>query len=183
MLNIGEELVASYLEYIKGCEFVQKNLYTPDTQGEIDVVAINLKEKKVYICEVAIHLTTGLRYMKATKQNNVEKLTDKFSKDIEYGQKYLRDYEQHYMLWSPVIKKSKDTSINCQARDIEQIGKNIKQKYNIDIEFVINDAFHEALQALRAYARKETKELKCPVLRLLQIEETLGRHLKINTTA
>jgi Holliday junction resolvase-like predicted endonuclease len=59
MFNLGEELVASYLEYIKGCDFIQKNLYTPDVQGEIDVVGINLKSKEIYVCEVAIHLTTG----------------------------------------------------------------------------------------------------------------------------
>ncbi len=37
-MNIGEEIVAVYLEHIKGCEFTQANLYTPDVQGEIDVV-------------------------------------------------------------------------------------------------------------------------------------------------
>lgn len=84
-MNIGKELVASYLEHLKGCDFIQKNLYTPDTQGEIDVVGINLKKKKVYVCEVAIHLVTGLRYTKERQPNNVKKLTEKFSRDIEYA--------------------------------------------------------------------------------------------------
>ena len=44
MVNIGEQLVSSYLQYIRGCDFIQTNLYTVDTQGEIDVVGINLKE-------------------------------------------------------------------------------------------------------------------------------------------
>jgi len=61
MINLGEELVAAYLENIKGCEFIQQNLYTPDVQGEIDVVGIDLETKSIYVCEVAIHLTTGLR--------------------------------------------------------------------------------------------------------------------------
>lgn len=38
--------MACYLEHLKGCDFIQKNLYTPDAQGEIDVVGINLKKKK-----------------------------------------------------------------------------------------------------------------------------------------
>lgn len=59
MINVGEQLVASYLQYIRGCEFIQTNVYTVDTQGEIDVVGINLKERKVYVAEVAIHLTSG----------------------------------------------------------------------------------------------------------------------------
>ncbi|GEM_PF-6662888 len=36
-MNISEELVSSYLQYILVCEFIQKKLYTVDAQGEIDV--------------------------------------------------------------------------------------------------------------------------------------------------
>ena len=56
MTNTGEEIVAAYLEYIEQCEFIQKNLYTPEVQGEIDVVGINHNKKRIYACEVAIHL-------------------------------------------------------------------------------------------------------------------------------
>jgi hypothetical protein len=35
-VNIGEELVGSYLQHIRGCDFIQKNLFIPDVQGEID---------------------------------------------------------------------------------------------------------------------------------------------------
>ena len=99
-MNIGEEIVSAYLQYIRGCEFIQQNLYTPDVQGEIDVVEINLKSKELYVCEAAIHLTTGLRYVKEKQPNNVNKLIDKFSKDIEYVQKYFPDYTRHFMLSS-----------------------------------------------------------------------------------
>ena len=73
MINVGEQLVASYLQYIRKCEFTQTNLYTVDVQGEIDVVGIDLKRKKVYVCEVAIHLTTGLQYVKDKRPNNIQK--------------------------------------------------------------------------------------------------------------
>jgi Holliday junction resolvase-like predicted endonuclease len=52
-MNIGEEIVMAYLQYIKGCEFIQSNLYTPDVQGEIDVIGIDIDNKKIYVCEVA----------------------------------------------------------------------------------------------------------------------------------
>jgi len=178
MINLGEELVASYLEYIKNCEFIQQNLYTPDVQGEIDVVGINLKSNSVYVCEVAIHLTTGLRYVKDKQPNNVNKLTDKFSKDIEYANKYFSDYEKHFMLWSPIIKKSRDTAKHDQVRDLEKIHKNIKEKYNVNIEFIVNEIFLRCVDELREYARHETKELKSPVLRLMQIEEYLKKSCK-----
>ena len=177
MFNLGEELVASYLEYINGCEFIQKNLYTPDVQGEIDVVGINLESKALYVCEVAIHIATGLRYVKNRQPNNVAKLTEKFSKDIEYANKYFSGYEKHFMLWSPIIKASKDTSKHNQVRDLDKIRKNIQKKYKVGIEFIVNRAFLNCLIELRDYAKSETKELKSPVLRLMQVEEYLKRHV------
>lgn len=177
MFNLGEELVASYLEYINGCDFIQKNLYTPDIQGEIDVVGINLESNALYVCEVAIHLTTGLRYVKNRQPNNVKKLTEKFSKDIEYANKYFPHYEKHFMLWSPIIKESRDTSKHNQVRDLDGIGKNIRKKYGVEIEFIVNHSFLKCLKELRDYAKNETKELKSPVLRLMQVEEYLKRHV------
>ncbi|MEJ8816228.1 hypothetical protein WKW77_34640 [Variovorax ureilyticus] len=99
-MNVGEQLVSSYLRYIRKCDFIQTNLYTVDVQGEIDVVGINLREKKVYICEVAIHLTTGLQYVKDKRPNNVNKLVEKFTQDIAYARRYLADYSHEFMLWS-----------------------------------------------------------------------------------
>ena len=177
MLNLGEELVSSYLEYIKGCDFIQKNLYTPDVQGEIDVVGINLESREIYVCEVAIHLTTGLRYVKNKQPNNVDKLTEKFSKDIEYANKYFPDYEKHIMLWSPIVKSAKVTSKENQLIDLEKIDKKIKGKYGIGIEFIVNEKFLKCLGELRDFAKRETKELKSPVLRLMQVEEYLKKHV------
>jgi len=63
MINLGEELVAAYLENIKGCEFIQQNLYTPDVQGEIDVVGIDLETKSIYVCgsEIELHVSTHIK--------------------------------------------------------------------------------------------------------------------------
>lgn len=177
-MNLGEELVAAYLEHIKGCEFVQKNLYTPDVQGEIDVVGIDLERKALYVCEVAIHLQTGLQYVKERKPNNVAKITDKFSKDIDYANKYFPDYEKHFMLWTPVIKKTKKTTKHSQERDLAEIENNILSKFGVDIEFIINEEFLSCLDELREYAGRETKALQSPVLRLLQIEEHLKKHIQ-----
>lgn len=176
-MNIGEELVAAYLQHIKGCEFTQQNLYTPDVQGEIDVVGIDLAQRALYVCEVAIHLVTGLYYAKGGQPNNVEKLTDKFSRDIEYAKKYFPDYRQHFMLWCPVIRRSKADAILNQERDLRQIEENIRTKYGVSIEFVVNEDFQRRIDELRQYARNKTEELKNPVLRLLQIEEALQKHL------
>lgn len=49
MINLGEELVAAYLENIKGCEFIQQNLYTPDVQGEIHVSELDIETGETII--------------------------------------------------------------------------------------------------------------------------------------
>lgn len=177
-MNVGEEIVAAYLQYVKHCEFIQQNLYTPDVQGEIDVVGINLEPKELYVCEVAIHLTTGLRYVKDRQPNNVQKLTDKFAKDIEYANKYFDGYTKHFMLWSPLVKRSRQDTKHDQMRDIEQIRDNIKAKYKIKIDFVINEKFSACLDELRKVAAEETKELKSVILRYMQVEFYLEKHLK-----
>lgn len=80
MQNPGEEIVGEYLKYFLGCDFIEYNLYTPDVQGEIDVVGINPKNKIVYICEVATHLVTGLQYVKDCQSDNVNRFTKKIPK-------------------------------------------------------------------------------------------------------
>ena len=145
------------------------------------MVGINLKEKTVYICEVAIHLITGLQYTKGTSPNNVQKLTQKLGRDIEYANAYFSEYKKHVMLWTPIVKNSNDKSKHNQTRDIEKIKSNITTQYGIEVEFVMNEKFLSCIQEMRGFASTETAELKCPVMRLLHIEERLKRHVtKIN---
>lgn len=177
MLNVGEQLVASYLRYIRKCDFIQTNLYTVDAHGEIDVVGINLKEKRVYVCEVAVHLTTGLQYVKEKRPNNIQKLTEKFSRDIEYTQKYLSEYEAHYMLWSPIVKDSQGLPLYNQLLHLANVTAALKAKYDVDLECIVNEKFLACLKELRIYAGGQTAELQCPLLRLLQVEVYLEKHV------
>ena len=125
----------------------------------------------------SLHLTTGLQYVKDKRPNNVAKLTSKFSRDIQYANTYFPEYEKHFMLWSPVIKSSKAGSLNSQAEHIQSIDANINSEFGVSIEFVINDRFLSCLREMRAYAKSTTAELKCPVMRLFQIEEHLAKHI------
>lgn len=176
-MNIGEEIVSDYLQYIKRCEFIQKNLHTPHVQGEINVVGINLIKKKVYICEVAIHLITGLQYVKNKQPDNVDKLTEKFSRDIQYANESFKDYEKCFMLWTPIVKNPKQNTKYNQLEDCFQIQRNLKNNYNVDLELIINEKFQKCMNEMREYASKETKEIKSPVLRLMQVEEYLEKHI------
>lgn len=127
-MNIGEQLVSDYLECIKECDFIQKNLQIPENQGEIDVIGINLKKKEIFVCEVAIHLTVGLQYTKSGKPNNVDKICEKLSRDIEYTHKYFPDYKQYFMFWTPVVKNTPNAK-NNQMKDVRDIKARILEKY------------------------------------------------------
>ena len=181
MQNPGEEITGEYLKVILGCDFVEYNLYTPDIQGEIDVVGINAKEKIVYICEVATHLVTGLQYVKNKQPENVARFQRKFRKNIEYANNYFEDYDKRFMLWSPVVKNQGPSAKHNQLRDIKEIQESLNSEFGVTIEAIINDEYVKCLQQLRDFAAKETKELKSPILRLMQIEEKLFKHVsKLN---
>ena len=177
MINVGEQIVSSYLKYVRDCEFIQTNLYTLETQGEIDVIGIDLDKRKLYVCEVAIHLTTGLQYTKDKRPNNISKLSEKLSRDIEYARKYFKDYDAEFMLWSPVVKLRKNSPIYNQIGHLDEIARSIHESHNTKITFVVNDKFQSCLQEMRNYAKSQSAELKCPVMRLFQIEEALKKHL------
>ncbi len=162
---------------MRGCEFVQYNLKTTQVQGEIDVIGINLNEHTVYACEVALHLVTGLQYVKNRRPDNVPRLTAKFRKDINYIRSAFDDYNQVFMLWSPVVKDQREGAKYNQLRDIGDITTAIDQELGVTIDAIVNQRFQDALDELRAVAKAETKELDSAVMRYLQVEEHLRRHL------
>lgn len=170
--NIGEEIAGLYLQLEHKCAFVQYNLYTPDVQGEIDVIAINFTDKIVYICEVAVHLVTGLRYVKDGKSDNYERVVKKFNKDIDYAQKAFPDYKRVYMLWSPIVKAPN------QLAAVQKVYEELQSTRDIEIQLIINEKYQLCLDKLRDDAARQTKELKSPVLRLFQIEALLDQHLE-----
>ncbi len=177
--NIGEEISGTYLKVCKNCDFVEYNLYTTEVQGEIDVVGIDTKNKKVFICEVAIHLETGIQYTKNNQPDNYNRFVKKFEKDITYANnRFDKSYEKTYMLWSPIVKNQKKTAKHNQLNTLKEVQKHIKENYNVDLQLIINQTFMDCLDELRTYAGKQTVELKSPILRLMQIEYKLGQHLK-----
>jgi len=97
---------------------------------------------------------------------------------IEYANKYFADYEKHFMLWSPIVKNQGPKAKHNQLQDIARIQDILNTEYGETIEPVMNHEYAKCLGQLRAYAAKETKELKSPILRLMQIEEKLAKHLQ-----
>jgi hypothetical protein len=176
--NVGEEIAGLYLQIDRGCDFVQYNLYTPDAQGEIDVVAVNFTERIVYVCEVAVHLVTGLQYVKNARPDTHDRLLKKFNKDIDYAEKAFPDFDRKYMLWSPIVRSAGPAAKYDQMKAVQDVQRQIHLSRGVEIELVVNEAFRDVLTALKAFAGEKTEELKSPVLRLLQIEALLDRHVQ-----
>lgn len=57
------------------------------------------------------------------------------------------------------------------------VGEQLVSSYDVELECIVNEVFHSSLEELRQFAATQTSELKCPLLRLIQIEELLGRHV------
>ncbi|WP_238388532.1 hypothetical protein [Roseimaritima ulvae] len=141
------------------------------------MIGIDLNHRRLYVCEVAIHLSTGLQYVKNKRPNNINKLTSKFSRDIEYANAYFADYEKHFMLWSPVVKNARPGSLYNQSEHLKEIASNIRGTHGVEIEFVVNQKFQDCMTEMRHFAASQSAELKCPIMRLMQIEEQLGKHI------
>ena len=179
MENPGEQIVGEYLKWIKRCDFVSYNTPTQDEQGEIDVIGINIAEKKVYVCEVATHMQTGINYVnpKSKESDNVNRFIKKFSKDIQYAKTRFPSYDKHFMLWTPLVKINKEGSKANQHKDIEDILRSIRSSQGAEIEVVSNRKYYDCIQELRAFAKKETKDMKNPIMKFCQIEEKLKKYM------
>lgn len=176
-MNIGEQICGDWLRYERGCDFVQFNVKTSFVQGEVDVVGINLAKQHAYACEVAVHLVTGLQYVKGGRPDNVDRLVAKLKRDIRFLREAFPGYEHTFMIWSPVVKNQADSALYNQMRDIREIVSTVQRELGVSVVSVINEQFMDALGRLRDVARRETKELESPVMRYLQIEEHLSGHL------
>jgi len=124
------------------------------------------------------HLETGLQYVRERRSDNIKRFVKKFEKDIRYATTYFGEFKKEFMLWSPIVKSSKEESIYNQAVDIEQIKKIVKEKYDVELIVIINEEYMECIKRLREAAMKRTDEIRTPIMRFLQIEEKLNAHLE-----
>lgn len=179
MHNIAEEITGEWLRHIKKCEFVEYNVKGPH-QTEIDVIGLNIINKEIYVCEVAAHIH-GLQYVDPQKRrpDTENRFIHKFTKDQEYIQQHFDNFTKHYMLWSPIVKSSKEGAKYDALKSVLS-AKEVLKKSGINLELVINERYYAAIQDLRKEALKQTHDLSnSSVLRYLQIEEYLNKYLSI----
>lgn len=180
-MNIGEEICGAYLKHEKGCDFIDYNIITTGTsvgQGEIDVIGIDQSHKIIYVCEVAVHIITGLQYTKNNRPNVYNKVLDKFNRDIPYAISKFPGYEIVPMFWSTIVK---NTSSNPAQTDLNNIRTELNKRYPKigKLQLIINEEWDSCVNKLRKKAGTATNELT-GVMRIFQIEEHLKDYLSKN---
>lgn len=176
MPNLGEEICGEYLQHFKNCEFISYNVATHESQGEIDVIGIDIENQYIYICEVAIH-TAGLQYVTNNRPDDYNRFVSKFEKDIEYVKNHFSNYSIKLMLWSSIVKIGGKRAKYNTLFELNRVVKYFKDKYQYDLELVINHDFKKAIQDLKEYTDTQTSEFKSNVMRMFQIERSLDRHI------
>ena len=83
------------------------------------------------------------------------------------------------MLWSPIVTDTKGKPENNQLQHLKEIRTNIKTKYGVEIECIVNEQFQKCIRELRSYAKAKKTQLQCPLMRFMQIEEHLNQHISM----
>lgn len=159
LTDIGEYIAGAYLQLKLECDVVDYNVRPPGGGlpglEELDVIGLDLKTNKAYLCEVTTHIR-GILY--GDNKTTVKRITKKHERQKLYGAKYLKNFQCEYMLWSPVVPKGFVTDGLAQLPDLQ---------------LVINGEYKRRIGELQKLAVTTTHDARNPVFRLLQILEHL----------
>ncbi len=159
LTDVGEYLVGAYLQLVLGCDVVDYNARPPGGGmgglEEIDVIGLDLRSHRAYLCEVTTHIR-GVLY--GDNQTTVERIAKKHERQKRYGSQCLENFECEYMFWSPVVP-------------IGFITKHLAELK--DLQLIINGEYKKRIGELRALAAETTHDARNPVFRVFQILEHL----------
>lgn len=158
--DIGEYIVGAYLKIIEECDFVDYNVRI---QGgghrglnEIDVLGVNFKKKKAFVCEVTTHIR-GVLY--GSYEETYNKIKTKYKHQKEYANRYLTNFKtKEFMFWSPRVPVGK------LSKRLEKIE---------DLQLIINGDYTKRIEELKKAAKKNTAQTGNIFFRTLQILECL----------
>ncbi|MDP3770241.1 MAG: hypothetical protein Q8R40_04890 [bacterium] len=160
--EIGEYIVGAWLKIVQKCDFVSYNVRPPtdgrEALGELDVIGLDLRNKKVFICEVVTHIH-GLGYYDL--KTTLKKIEEKFLRQQNYAKKFLpEDFEKHYMLWSPIVTPQYEKAIKALLE-------------NTDLKLIINSEYSKKVDQIQVTIKGNKKDFGNPFVRVLQILEVL----------
>jgi hypothetical protein len=183
LLDINELLVSAYLEHVLGCDMVETHAYIGERADCIDVIGVNTRQWKVYVCEVENHLLSSKTVVGQSTANHVDKCVTKFRHITRYSNQRYEGFEKSYMLWTPVIAEHNHEFVRNPNNDLNEIVTLVKIECGVELEVIANEKFNFCLKELR-YAVGNTKKLfHSPVLRFIQMEEQLKALFNDGSTA
>lgn len=160
LTDVGEFLVGAYLQLKLDCDVVDYNVRPPGGGlaglEELDVVGLNFKTKKAYLCEVTTHIL-GLNYG-SSNQATVDRVAKKHERQKQYGAKYLDGFACEYMFWSPVVPTG------FMTQGLAKLD---------GLQLVINGEYKKRVDELSKLAGETAHDARNPVFRVLQILEHL----------
>jgi hypothetical protein len=158
--EMGEYLVGAYLKLAFECDVVDYNARPPGGGlkglGELDLIGFSFGKQTAYLCEVTTHLG-GLLIRNA--ESTIIKVRNKHERQRAFAKEYLKNFEHHFMFWSPVVPRG-------LTKELEKID---------GLELRINAHYTEAVNFLRKRAKEGTSASNNPAFRLLQILEHLRK--------
>lgn len=154
--EIGEYMVGAWLKLVNNCDFVDYNVRPPakgmEGLGEFDVVGLDLKNNKAYLCEVTTHLN-GIGYYDFS--TTIKKVSEKFNRQKKYASKYLpKNFDVIYMYWSPVVS----------PKYVEGI-----KNTNEGLVLVFNSDYSRKIKEIKVVIGNQTKDFGNPFVRVVQI--------------
>ncbi len=155
MTDIGEYFVGAYLEQFLSCEIVVYNITDNNfnTQNEIDVIGISMKNNTAYLCEVKTHIKG---FNTTSRTNRVNLINGQFAAMDLYAKRNLSNIAKcEIMFWA----------LKVTNKQLLQALNNNYAPANI----IINTDYTKAMKILANHAATSTNEFKNPFLRALQI--------------
>jgi len=164
-MDMGESLVASYLQYVKQCSVVSKNMHLGTEQGEVDVVGIADAvaaggKRTVYLCESSVHLGGGGFHGK-----EVERVTAKAERALTLANRLfpVDTYDRVFEFWTSHFAAEK-------AKAIEESFEGLRGGDGFrSASMIANAAFTARVLELKVEAAKDIKPTSEPAFRMLQI--------------
>lgn len=158
MTDLGESLVAAYLRHVRRCEVVLTNVYIEGTQGELDVVGLELKApQQVWLCEVTTHVR-GMN--NPVRRGAAQRMMEKIERASRFAVEVFPEAKPHFEVWSPKVRPGLVAELEATAAAM---------KDGLPLELVINAEYTRRVQELIDVARVNPSTTGEGAFRMLQI--------------
>ena len=148
-------------------------------QAEIDILGINLVEKKMYVMDIAYH-KDGLNY------KNVDRTIKSFKKKLLRSYLLLRsyfpeDYEYEIIFASPKVRPTLNKELEDATEALNDLRDDVLSKGAVVFKYIANDKFKDKILDPTLEASKDdadTNELFLRSYKLLNMPYTAPKPIK-----